>query len=92
MNNIILCNLGQDRRKGNGSRVLVADVLDRSLFGNRDDICLFPRSRQPAFAKGGFRDLKIEDGSCQRWLLEVILSLEKLVRMSERVDNGVLDL
>ena len=34
----------------------------------------------------------IEDGSCQRWLSEVILSFEKLVRMSERVDNGVLDL
>ena len=42
MNNIILCNLGQDRRKGNGSKVLV-DVLDRSLFGDRDDICLLPR-------------------------------------------------
>ena len=34
----------------------------------------------------------IEDGSCQRCLSEVILSFEKLVRMSERVDNGVLDL
>ena len=39
----------------------------------------------------GIRDLKIEDGSCQRRLPEVILSLEKLVRMSERVENGVLD-
>ena len=38
------------------------------------------------------RDLKIEDGSCQRRLPEVILSLEKLGRMGERVDNGVLDL
>ena len=38
------------------------------------------------------KDLKIEDGSCQRRLPEVILSLEKLVRMSEPVDNGVLDL
>lgn len=34
----------------------------------------------------------IEDGSCQQWLSEVILSFEKLVRMSERVDKGVLDL
>ena len=39
MNNIILCNLGQDRRKGNGAKVLV-DVLDKSLFGDRDDIIL----------------------------------------------------
>ena len=38
------------------------------------------------------KDLKIEDGSCQRRLPEVIVSLEKLVRMSEPVDNGVLDL
>ena len=30
MNNIILNNLGQDRRMGNGAKVLV-DILDRSL-------------------------------------------------------------
>ena len=30
MNNIILGSLGQDRRKGNGTKVLV-DILDRSL-------------------------------------------------------------
>ena len=30
MNNIILGNLGQDRRMGNGAKVLV-DILDRSL-------------------------------------------------------------
>ena len=30
MNNIILGNLGQDRRKGNGAKVPV-DILDRSL-------------------------------------------------------------
>ena len=30
MNNIVLGNLGQDRRKGNGTKVLV-DILDRSL-------------------------------------------------------------
>ena len=38
------------------------------------------------------KDLKIEDGSCQRRLPEVILLLEGLVRTSEPVDNGVLDL
>ena len=41
MNNIIFCNLGQDRGKGDRLRVLV-DVLDMSLFGDWDDICLFP--------------------------------------------------
>ena len=42
MNNIIFCNLGKDRRKRERAKVLV-DVLDRSLFGDRDDICLFSR-------------------------------------------------
>ena len=42
MNNIIFCNLRKDRCKRDRAKVLV-DVLDRSLFGDRDDICLFPR-------------------------------------------------
>ena len=41
MNNIIFCNLGQNRGKGDRLTVVV-DVLDMSLFGDRDDICLFP--------------------------------------------------
>ena len=40
MNNIIFCNLGQDRGTRDRLKVLF-DVLDRSLFGDRDDICLF---------------------------------------------------
>ena len=48
-----------DRR--NGAKVLV-DVLDRSLFGDREDIYLFPRLGQLALAKGhdGIHD--IHDG------------------------------
>ena len=41
MNNIISGSLAQERGKGNGVEVLV-NILDRSLFGDRDDICLFP--------------------------------------------------
>lgn len=37
-------------------------------------------------------DLKIEDGSAQRWLSEVIFSLVKLLCITEHVDNGVPDL
>ena len=37
MKNIIFCNLGKNRRKGDRAEVLV-DVLDRSLFGDRDDL------------------------------------------------------
>ena len=42
MNNVIFYHLGKDRRKGDRAKVLI-DVLDRSLLGDRDDICLFPR-------------------------------------------------
>ena len=42
MNNIIPGSLAQERGKGNGLEVLV-NILDRSLFRDRDDICLFPR-------------------------------------------------
>lgn len=41
MNSIIPGSLAQERDKGNGVEVLV-NILDRSLFGDRDDICLFP--------------------------------------------------
>ena len=47
-----------DRR--NGAKVLV-DVLDRSLFGDREDIYLFPRLGQLALAKGhdGIHDIHL---------------------------------
>ena len=49
----------------NGAKVLV-DVLDRSLFGDREDIYLFPRLGQLALAKGhdGIHD--IHDGWGQK--------------------------
>ena len=58
MSNIILGNLGQDRRKGNGAKVLV-NVLDRCLFGDMDDICLFPRK-----ANGAIKE--VQDGWGQK--------------------------
>ena len=38
MNNVIFCTLGKDGRKGDRAKVLIY-VLDRSLLGDRDDIC-----------------------------------------------------
>ena len=36
--------IGKDRRMGDKAKVLV-DVLDRSFFRDRDDICLFSKIR-----------------------------------------------
>ena len=61
MNNIILGNLGQDRRMGNGAKVLV-DILDRSLGTGIS-------AGQPTFAKGGIHDIHVGWGQKVRILL-----------------------
>ena len=67
---------------------ILPEVLGR-WYTRKHDIAAPPPMSTPGRS---IKDLKIEVGSCQRRLPEVILSLEKLVRMSEPVDNSVLDL